>query len=389
MDSMILVSQCGSRVGTMVLPRDFVAAGIAMYSFARDALFALESETAHDVTLRTLAHSAPVARRLYARHVPHAPVDLMGMQLPNPIGLAAGLDKDGRCIDGLAALGFGFVEIGTVTPRAQPGNAKPRLFRLPQERALINRMGFNNDGVEALVARVKASKRGGALGINIGKNATTPADKAQEGYLEALRAVHAFASYVTINISSPNTPGLRDMQGGDSLDGLLGLLRAERDRLADAHDRYVPLAVKIAPDLDDEQLDAVADRLLHHGIDGVIATNTTIARDGLPPRWWQAPGGLSGLPLRAASTRVIAALHARLGQKIPIIGVGGIQSARDATEKLQAGATALQLYTGLIYKGPALIRECAQAAALVRAGQRASALKDLVGSDRARASTER
>ncbi|MES1927657.1 dihydroorotate dehydrogenase 2 [Salinisphaera dokdonensis CL-ES53] len=360
-----------------------------MYSFARDALFALEPETAHDVTLRTLARTAPLARRLYGRHVPHAPVDLMGMQLPNPIGLAAGLDKDGRCIDGLAALGFGFVEIGTVTPEPQAGNDRPRLFRLPEQRALLNRMGFNNDGVEALVARVKASKRAGALGINIGKNAATPADKATDDYLVALRAVYEFASYVTINISSPNTQGLRDMQGRDSLDELLGLLRAERDRLADQHDRYVPLAVKIAPDLDEEQLDAIADRLLHHGIDGVIATNTTISREGLAPRWWQEAGGLSGVPVRPASTRVIAALHARVGTKIPIIGVGGIQSARDATEKLEAGATALQIYTGLIYKGPALVRECAQAAALVRAGQRASALKDLVGTDRARASADR
>ena len=359
-----------------------------MYSFARDALFALEPETAHDVTLRTLARTAPLARRIYGRHVPHAPVDLMGMQLPNPIGLAAGLDKDGRCIDGLAALGFGFVEIGTVTPEPQAGNARPRLFRLPQQRALLNRMGFNNDGVQALVARVKASRRTGALGINIGKNAVTPADRAVDDYLTALRAVYAFASYVTINISSPNTQGLRDMQGGDSLDVLLEQLRAERDRLADAHDRYVPLAVKIAPDLDGGQLDIIADRLLHHGIDGVIATNTTISREGLAPRWWQEAGGLSGVPVRDGATRVIAALHARLGDRIPIIGVGGIQSARDATAKLEAGATALQIYTGLIYKGPALVRECAEAAALVRAGQRASALKDLVGRDRARASTD-
>jgi dihydroorotate dehydrogenase len=359
-----------------------------MYSFARDALFALEPETAHDVTLRTLARTAPLARRIYGRHVPHAPVDLMGMQLPNPIGLAAGLDKDGRCIDGLAALGFGFVEIGTVTPEPQAGNAQPRLFRLPEQRALLNRMGFNNDGVEALVARVKTSRRAGVLGINIGKNAVTPAENAVADYLAALRAVYALASYVTINISSPNTQGLRDMQGGDSLETLLEQLRAERDRLADAHERYVPLAVKIAPDLNEEQIDVIAERLLHHRIDGVIATNTTTSREGLAPRWWQEAGGLSGVPVRAASTRVIAALHERLGDRIPIIGVGGIQSARDATEKLEAGATALQLYTGLIYKGPGLVRECAEAAALVRAGQRASALKDLVGRDRARASTD-
>lgn len=360
-----------------------------MYSFARDALFALEPETAHDVTLRTLARTAPIARRLYGRHVAHAPVDLMGMQLPNPIGLAAGLDKDGRCIDGLAALGFGFLEIGTVTPEPQAGNDRPRLFRLPEQRALLNRMGFNNDGVAALVSRVEASKRAGALGINIGKNAITPTENAADDYLAALRAVYALASYVTINISSPNTQGLRDMQGRDNLDALLGALRTDRDRLADQHDRYVPLAVKLAPDLDEEQLDAIADRLLHHQIDGVIATNTTISREGLAPRWWQQAGGVSGVPVRTASTRVIAALYARLDKRIPIIGAGGIQSARDATEKLEAGASALQLYTGLIYKGPTLVQECAQAAALVRAGQRASALKDLVGSDRARASTDR
>lgn len=357
-----------------------------MYAFARDALFALEPEKAHDVSLRALAAAPWLARRVYGRHVAHAPIDLMGMQVPNPIGLAAGLDKDGRCIDGLAALGFGFVEIGTVTPLAQPGNAKPRLFRLPEQRALLNRMGFNNDGVEALVERVRARRSGGALGINIGKNANTPADKAVGDYLHGLRAVYEFASYVSVNISSPNTRGLRDMQSGAAFDGLLGALRAERDRLAELHGRYVPLAVKIAPDLDAEALDTIAERLLKHGIDGVIATNTTVARRMLPPRWWQAAGGLSGVPLRSASTHVIRALAQRLEGRMPIIGVGGIQSARDAEEKLAAGAAALQLYTGLIYQGPGLIGDCARAAALHRAGQRAGALKDLVGRDRARAS---
>ena len=360
-----------------------------MYAFARSALFALEPETAHDVTLRTLAHSAAIARRVYGRKVAHVPVDLMGLQLPNPIGLAAGLDKDGRCIDGLAALGFGFVEVGTVTPEPQAGNARPRLFRLPAQRALLNRMGFNNDGVAALVERAKRRRGTTALGINIGKNATTPAERAVDDYLKALDGVYAIADYITINISSPNTKGLRDMQSRDSLDGLLAAVREARDRRAEADGRYVPLAVKIAPDLDAAQLDAIAERLLYHRIDGVIATNTTIARDGVDLRWTNEAGGLSGVPLRARSTAMIAALHERLGSAIPIIGVGGIQSARDARDKLEAGATALQCYTGLIYQGPRLIADCARAAALVQAGQRARTLKNVVTRDRARVSAGR
>ncbi|ERJ18853.1 Dihydroorotate dehydrogenase protein [Salinisphaera shabanensis E1L3A] len=360
-----------------------------MYAFARSALFALEPESAHDVTLRTLSHSAALARRIYARKVPHVPVDLMGLQLPNPIGLAAGLDKDGRCIDGLSALGFGFVEVGTVTPEPQPGNAKPRLFRVPEQRALINRLGFNNDGVAALVERAKRRRGATALGINIGKNAITPPERAVADYLAGLNAVYSIADYITINISSPNTKGLRDMQGRESLDELLGALRDERDRLAEAEARYVPLAVKIAPDLDESQLDAIADRLLHHGIDGVIATNTTTARDGVPLRWTNEAGGLSGVPVRERSTQVIAALRTRLGTKLPIVGVGGIQSARDATDKLEAGATAVQMYTGLIYQGPRLIADCARAAQLVYADQRARELKSVVRRDRARVSAER
>ncbi|WP_348767336.1 quinone-dependent dihydroorotate dehydrogenase [uncultured Salinisphaera sp.] len=360
-----------------------------MYAFARRALFALEPETAHDLTLGTLSRSTALVQRIYADKMPHVPVDLMGMQLPNPIGLAAGLDKDGRCIDGLSALGFGFVEVGTVTPEPQPGNARPRLFRLPEQRALINRMGFNNDGVAALVERAKRRQGTTALGINIGKNAITPPEQAVADYLAALKSVYAIADYVTINISSPNTKGLRDMQGRESLDELLGALCEERDRLAEAESRYVPLAVKIAPDLTESQLDAIADRLLHHRIDGVIATNTTIARDGVPLRWTREAGGLSGVPVRAQATRVIAALHARLGATLPIIGVGGIQSARDATDKLEAGATALQMYTGLIYQGPRLIADCARAAQRVYAGQRAKALKSVVNRDRARAAAGR
>ena len=360
-----------------------------MYAFARRALFALDPERAHDVTLGALSRSTALARRLYGDKVAHVPVDLMGLQLPNPIGLAAGLDKDGRCIDGLAALGFGFVEVGTVTPEPQPGNARPRLFRLPEQRALINRMGFNNDGVAALVERAKHRRSTTALGINIGKNAITPPEQAVADYLAGLKAVYAIADYVTINISSPNTKGLRDMQGRESLDELLGALREERDRLAEAESRYVPLAVKIAPDLTEGQLDAIADRLLHHGIDGVIATNTTIAREGVDLRWTREAGGLSGVPVRRRSTQVIAALYARLGSRLPIIGVGGIQSARDATDKLEAGATALQMYTGLIYQGPRLIADCAKAAQHVYAGQRARELKRVVTRDRERVAAVR
>lgn len=332
-----------------------------MYALARPGLFALEPERAHHLTLDLLRRHTALVRRLYGARVSQAPVEVMGLRLPNPIGLAAGLDKDGACIDGLAALGFGFLELGTVTPVAQPGNPKPRLFRLVEQRALINRFGFNNDGVDALVERVARARYDGVLGINIGKNAATPPEDAVTDYLSCLKAVYDVASYVTVNVSSPNTKGLRDMQGRDSLDALLGALVAERDRLAHNAGKRVPLAVKIAPDLDAAGLDAVADRLLYHGIDAVIATNTTLSRAGLPPRWWQQAGGLSGAPLRARATEVVAHLHARLGDRIPIIGVGGIMNARAALEKLEAGARAVQLYSGLIYGGPQLVRECAQA----------------------------
>lgn len=333
-----------------------------MYPLLRAGLFALDSERAHKITLDTLGRNAAWVERIYGRRVAASPVELMGLTLPNPVGLAAGMDKDGACIDGLAALGFGFLEIGTVTPLPQPGNPKPRLFRLVEQRAILNRMGFNNAGVEAMADRVRAARYGGILGINIGKNRDTPAAEAVTDYLIGLRAVYDLASYVTINVSSPNTAGLRDLQGRDSLDGLLGALVAERDALSQSHGRRVPLAVKIAPDLDGAELDAIADRLLYHRIDGVIATNTTIARDGLPPRWRNEPGGVSGVPLRARSTAVVAELRRRLDDRIPIIGVGGIQSARDAADKLAAGARAIQLYSGLIYRGPGLVRQCARMA---------------------------
>ncbi len=336
-----------------------------MYSLIRPALFSLDAERVHHLTMMGLAYSAPLMRGVYGARVPACPVRVMGLHLPNPVGLAAGLDKDGAAIDGLAALGFGFVEIGTVTPAPQPGNAQPRLFRLAAQGAIINRMGFNNGGVERLCERVRASryyrKRGGVLGINIGKNADTRPERAVGDYLTGLAAVYALASYVTINISSPNTKGLRDMQGGDALDDLLARLVTARDGLARQHGRRVPLAVKIAPDLDDEALDEVADRLVAHGIDGVIATNTTTGRGGVPAVWQEEAGGLSGAPLAPRPTQVIRRLHARLGGALPIIGVGGIDSGAAAAEKLAAGASAVQLYSGLIYRGPSLVRECVEA----------------------------
>jgi dihydroorotate dehydrogenase len=290
----------------------------------------------------------------------------MGIRFPNPVGLAAGLDKDGAYIDGLAALGFGFIEVGTVTPRAQPGNPKPRMFRLPEAHAIINRMGFNNGGVDAFVRNVQASRfyqeRQGVLGLNIGKNADTPIERAAEDYLHCLEKVYPYASYVTINISSPNTKNLRQLQGASELDDLLSRLKRAQLGLADRYRRYVPIALKIAPDIDGEQVMTIAAALLRHRMDGVIATNTTITRDavqGLPHA--EEAGGLSGAPVFELSNRVIRTLKAELGDAIPIIGVGGIFSGADARAKTEAGATLVQLYSGLIYRGPALVRECAAA----------------------------
>jgi dihydroorotate dehydrogenase len=292
----------------------------------------------------------------------------MGLTFPNPVGLAAGMDKDGAYIDGLAGLGFGFMEIGTVTPRAQPGNPKPRMFRLPQAHALINRMGFNNGGVDAFVRNVQASRfyqeRQGILGLNIGKNADTPIERATDDYLHCLDQVYPYAAYVTVNISSPNTKNLRQLQQASELDALLSALKRSQARLADTHGRYVPLALKIAPDLDDEQIETIASALLRHHIDGVIASNTTITRDAVQGLTHaNETGGLSGAPVRELSTRVIRALHQYLKGEIPVIGVGGILSGEHACEKMQAGASLVQLYTGLIYRGPSLVRECAAAIA--------------------------
>jgi dihydroorotate dehydrogenase len=328
-----------------------------MYSLLRPLLFTLDPETAHHATLDALktAHSLGM---LCARQTSGNPRTVMGLAFPNPLGLAAGLDKNGGYIDALAALGFGFIEIGTVTPRPQPGNPKPRMFRLPEAKAIINRMGFNNLGVDALIENVKRAKFRGILGINIGKNFDTPIEKAASDYLIGLRKVYTHASYVTINISSPNTKNLRQLQGGDELDSLLEQLKAEQEILANLHGKYVPLAVKIAPDLDQEQIRQIASLLIRHRIDGVIATNTTLSREGVEklPHGNEA-GGLSGLPVREKSTAVIRQLAAALDGALPIIGVGGILSGADAVDKIQAGAALVQIYSGMIYRGPDLVAE--------------------------------
>ena len=339
------------------------------YPLARPFLFGLDPERAHDLTLAALAAAqrTPLVCAVAEERVDD-PVVLAGLRFPNRIGLAAGLDKNGRCIDGLAALGFGSVEVGTVTPRAQPGNPKPRMFRLPEAEALINRLGFNNDGLDAFLAHVRQARfrgHGGILGLNIGKNASTPIERAADDYLTCLAGVYPHADYVTVNISSPNTAGLRDLQGQDALDALLAAIGRRRGELAEEHQRVVPVFVKIAPDLDDGQLESIAATLVRHGIDGVIATNTTVARDAVARlRHGGETGGLSGRPLLEASNRVVAALRAALGPTFPIIGVGGVMSGADALAKRRAGADVVQIYTGLIYKGPALVTESARALAL-------------------------
>ncbi|MDZ7925009.1 MAG: quinone-dependent dihydroorotate dehydrogenase [Marinagarivorans sp.] len=337
-----------------------------MYNLIRPLLFKFDPEVIHELSLDWLGAierlgllSISASKRVLN------PVEVMGLSFPNPIGLAAGLDKNGDCFNALGALGFGFVEIGTVTPKPQAGNPKPRLFRLVEQEAIINRMGFNNKGVEHLVNQVKNGRRyEGVLGINIGKNKLTPDDSALSDYLIGLNAVYPHADYVTINISSPNTPGLRTLQFGDALNLLLEGIKARQTLLSYEHGKYVPIAVKIAPDMTDEELQGVANTLLNQGIDGVIATNTTISREGVENSLLaDEAGGLSGRPVKQKSTHAIRVLADTLAGQMPIIGVGGILSADDAIEKLQAGASLLQLYSGFIYQGPKLIRDCADACA--------------------------
>jgi dihydroorotate dehydrogenase len=345
------------------------------YALARPFLFRLDPETAHDLTMSSLARTqhTPLSLAYFSQPV-NDPVVLAGLHFPNRVGLAAGLDKNARCIDGLAAMGFGFIEVGTVTPRAQSGNPKPRMFRLPEANALINRLGFNNDGLAAFIANVECArfgKKAGAsrplLGLNIGKNAVTPIENAVDDYLLCLDGVYPHADYVTINISSPNTKNLRALQNDDALNALLGCIAERREQLAALHKKRVPIFVKIAPDLDGPQIEVIAAMLKRHAMDGVVATNTTLSRDAVKHLTHaDEAGGLSGAPVLAASNHVISQLRQALGKSFPIIGVGGVMSGADAVSKIRAGADVVQIYTGLIYHGPDLVR---QAAIAIKNGQ--------------------
>jgi dihydroorotate dehydrogenase len=334
------------------------------YPLLRRALFTLEPERAHDVALAGLDRAGPsLLRRVYGRRVPDAPVQALGLDFPNPVGLAAGLDKNADHIDALGALGFGFIEVGTVTPRPQDGNPRPRLFRLPRHEALINRLGFNNRGVDHLVRRLEGRRYRGIVGVNIGKNRDTPLEQALDDYRHGLERVHPVADYVTVNVSSPNTPGLRTLQSGDALTELLAGLDATRRSLDRASGRRVPLLVKIAPDLDHAEIDALGNAATTHGIDGLIATNTTSSRErvkGAPHA--EEEGGLSGAPLLEPSTAVLARLAEGVGDDVTLVGVGGIVDERGASAKFDAGARLVQIYTGLIYRGPSLIRDAVRAA---------------------------
>ena len=335
-----------------------------MYGLARPLLFALDAERAHGLGLASLeaAYRSGLNPLVGAAPKP-LPTKAFGLAFPNPVGLAAGLDKNGAHIDALLALGFGFVEVGTVTPRPQPGNPKPRMFRLPRQEAVINRLGFNNEGVDALVRNVERARRiGGLLGINIGKNKDTPNESAEDDYLHCLRKVYALADYVTVNISSPNTAGLRELQEEQALRRLVSVLRDEQEKLAGQHGKRVPMLVKIAPDLSESDIDAAGRVLGDLAVDGVIATNTTIARDGVEgARFADEVGGLSGAPLMGKSTAVLRMLRTRLPESIPLVGVGGILHGADAATKQAAGALLVQVYTGLVYRGPALVGECVDA----------------------------
>ena len=340
------------------------------YALTRPFLFGLDAETAHELTMDMLARGQRTPLQwAWCNETVDDPIELAGLKFPNRVGMAAGLDKNARCIDALGAMGFGFVEVGTVTPKGQPGNPKPRMFRLPEARALINRLGFNNEGLDAFLRNVQQArfrtqprKHPMLLGLNIGKNATTPIDNATSDYLTCLDGVYPHADYVTVNISSPNTQNLRALQSDAALDGLLGAIAERREKLATEHTRRVPVFVKIAPDLDEAQVSVIAATLQRHGMDGVIATNTTISRAAVQGmRHAEETGGLSGAPVLEASNQVIRQLRAALGSRFPIIGVGGIMSADDAVSKIRAGADVVQIYTGLIYEGPGLVAKAAKA----------------------------
>lgn len=338
-----------------------------MYDLLRSLMFRLPAETSHDLALDMIgaAGRLRLAEKL-VRPVPAQPVEVMGLAFDNPVGLAAGLDKNAVAVDGMAAMGFGFLEVGTVTPRPQPGNPKPRLFRLPEQLAIINRFGFNNEGVDAMLERLAGVRYQGVLGINIGKNAVTPVENAVDDYLYCLRKVYDRASYVTVNLSSPNTPGLRTLQYGETLKVLLGQIKQCQKVLAEERGRYVPIAIKIAPDMTAEEVALVGATLLAEGMDAVIATNTTLDRSAVADSPYASEaGGLSGAPLTDMSTEVIRLLAAELKGQMPIIGVGGIFSGADAADKIAAGASLVQLYSGFIYRGPELIRECADAIAVM------------------------
>jgi dihydroorotate dehydrogenase len=331
---------------------------LSLYRLARPFLFALDPETAHRLTLGFSDFASPLVKNVVAEDRVRA----MGLEFPNPVGLAAGLDKDAAHIDALSNLGFGFIEVGTVTPRPQPGNARPRLFRLEEQQALINRFGFNNVGVDAFLRNRERARWNGIIGINIGKNADTPAERAADDYEIGLEKVYAHASYVTVNVSSPNTKGLRSLQEKDALAGLLSRLSNKRRMLEQKHGKRVPLALKVAPDLQDEDIRDIADAVRRHRFDAVIATNTTVSREGVESSALaREAGGLSGAPVRAKATSVLRLFNENLKGEIPLIGAGGILSGADAAEKRAAGATLVQLYTGLIYRGPELVAECASA----------------------------
>jgi len=336
---------------------------VNVYSHLRPLLFSLEPETAHGLTLYALgvAQRSNLMRFVAQPPPPDFPVRAFGIDFPNPVGLAAGLDKNGEHLDALGALGFGFIEIGTVTPRPQPGNPKPRMFRLPEHEAIINRMGFNNAGVDALVRNVEQAQWRGVLGINIGKNKDTPNERAADDYLFCLERVYPLASYVTVNVSSPNTPGLRDLQEGDSLQRLIAMLMEAREKLGVRHGARKPILLKIAPDLDAAQMDAIASALAGSGIDGLICTNTTVDRTAIAAALHaNEQGGLSGKPLFEQATAVLRGMAQRLGEKIPLIGVGGVLTGSDAADKLSAGAKLVQIYSGMIYRGPWLLTECVE-----------------------------